>query len=656
MTRYVHVPTDATHNLIRQAYEAGGPFQWAREGWRNSDESGANRIVFDVERQAAERAGVLRRCIIDNGAGMAPDDMKVFLTTFGGGGKPIGVDSNFGQGFKSSVLPWNPYGVVVISYTDETPDGAMLWIYRDLHGNYALKEWQVEDEEGDLLVTDVIVPSADAEHHCDWGGIRPDWLTTGTIMVLLGEGPSSNTIDGDPEPGRNESTKGLVKYLNSRLFDIPERNGTKVDTTVVDLERVVDRSERRTSKDATIEMPDGSVMALHQRKVNGMKHFIPAGALRGHVTVDPHGTVVDWYYVPEPASPVAGSADYIGQRPVVTVDYQGEAYHSDTHKYRYRQFGVTDEIMGRTWMIVRPPVYSDNRPGSWGVLTQASRNMLIGKGGTELPWEAWGDAFYANFPPELAAARDEVRQKSSSKSIDANMANLTRILDRLNARYKASRLMSAAMGRVLGFPTGERAGTPGIRPARVTNKAPAAAHSGVGMTGANGSSELVAAGAGGPLSAAVKSTRAGYPTYKWTAFTDEDVRYLADFNPKDSDTADDGTVYQGVVYLNIRHPVFQQEFDHWAGSVWPKADPAQVQNLVSRVYGEEAVAHVVHARRLNGTVVGRDEEGVAVQIGESDVDELISKPALSAALLGLVNVEQRILTQGGGVFGKIASS
>jgi len=652
MPRYVHVPTDATPHLIRQAYDAGGPYQWAREGWRNSDESGANRIVFDVERQAAERRGVLRRTIIDDGAGMAPDDMKDFLTTFGGGGKPIGVDSNFGQGFKSAVLPWNPYGVVVISYTDQHPDGSMLWIERDQQGNYRLREWAIEDEDGDVVMADVIAPFDDEEHDCDWLRIRPDWLKTGTIMVLMGDSATADTVDGDPDPARSETAKGLLRYLNSRLLSVPDRGGKPVSTTLVVLERVRDRTEaRRASRDNTIELPDGEVLAVHQRKVHGTKHFIPSSATSGSVVVDDHGTVVEWYYVPEPDQPVDGSADYISQKPVVVVDYQGEAYHADTSVHRYRQFGITDEIRGRTWLIVRPPVYSDKSPTKWGVLTQASRNMLISRGGTELPWEPWGDSFYNSFPEELAAARDKARETSTMTS-DPNAAkNLNRILDRLNPRYKASRLVTSALGKIAGFPAGSKAGSPGQRPT-----APAKAKKAGGGGGGTEGSELVTAASGGPVKAKEAQVRGGYPSFEWKAFAPENQKYLADYNPKDQGVGIDGQPSQGVVYLNSHHPVFVQEFQYWSSDVWPKSDHAQVGDLVRNVYGQEAVAHVVHAQRLNGTVVGRDENGALNRVGPEDVGELLTRPALSAAMLGLVNVEQRIQTQGGGLFGKKANA
>ncbi|MEU9276710.1 hypothetical protein AB0D87_49670 [Streptomyces sp. NPDC048342] len=652
MPRYVHVPTEATHQLIRQAYEAGGPYQWAREAWKNSEESHASIIQFGIEEQAAERLGVLRRTIMDNGEGMEPDDLKIFLTTFGGGGKPIGMDQNFGQGFKSAVLPWNPYGVVVISYTRNNPEGAMLWIYRDDQGNYALKEWPAHDEDGDFVTyMSTPRPFNDEAHGCNWGAIRPEWMETGTIMVLLGQSSESSTWQGDPEPSRNENVDGLIRYLNGRLLTVPDRSGAPIETTVFDLyERK--SAERRASKDKTVVLPSGQEMVWRPRRIHGLRHFIPKTELTGTVVVDEHGTRAEWFYVPEPEAPVKGSRDYINQRPVVAVDYQGELYHADSAKSRYRQFGITDEIRGRTWLILRPPVYSDSRPMEWGVLTQASRNMLMAKGGVDLPWDQWGDAFFAAFPEELARVRDEARSDNRGQS-DASMAkNLSRILDRLNPRYKASRILSSAAGLVMGFPSGATAGVPGGQ--RTTSNS-----GGKGATGASGGSagpqRVLVPAIGG--SAAGRSARAkgGFPAYQWRKFEPDEAKFLARYDQNDTMTLSDGLVSHGVVFLNEAHPVFIQECNYWIDSVWPKADPKQIQELVRRVYGEEAVAHVVHAQRLNGTVVA-NTGGKPTVISEEDVQQFLDPVALSSALLGLVNVEQRILTQGGGSFGSRANA
>lgn len=650
MPRYVHVPTEATHQLIRQAYEAGGPYQWAREAWRNSEESHASTIQFGIEEQAANRCGVLRRTIMDDGEGMSPEDLKLFLTTFGGGGKPIGVDQNFGQGFKSAVLPWNPYGVVVISYTRAEPDGAMLWIQRDDKGNYALKEWSVMDEAGDTLFTDVVRPFEDADHGCDWGSIRPSWMTTGTIMVLLGASAQSDTWQGDPEPSRGESVDGLIRYLNGRLLEVPMRNGEPIETTVFDLYRRKS-SDRRASKDRTVTLPQGDEMVWRPRRVYGLRHYIPKDALTGKVLVDNHGTTAEWFYVAEPASPVGGSKDYVSQKPVIAVDYQSELYHAESTKSRYRQFGITDEIMSRTWLIVHPPVYSDARPTDWGVLTQASRNMLMSKGGLELPWEQWGDNFFEDFPEALARARDEARAQNQSRSDSSMAKNLSRILDRLNPRFKASRVLSSAVGLVMGNPNGPTAGAPGRDEAN-----PRGGHGAGGNGRTPETRQLLVPAIGGSAVGNAARVRGGYPAFDWRKFDSEEAKFLARYDQNDSLTLADGLVSRGVVWLNSRHPVFMQECIYWSDQVWPKADPRKVQDLVQRVYGEEAVAHVVHAQRLNGTVVARNDSGDPVIFGEQDVQDLVSPAALSSALLGLVNVEQRILTQGGGLFGSRANS
>jgi hypothetical protein len=171
-----------------------------------------------------------------------------------------------------------------------------------------------------------------------------------------------------------------------------------------------------------------------------------------------------------------------------------------------------------------------------------------------------------------------------------------------------------------------------------------------------GGVDLVTPGTGGPITAKETQVLGGYPAFSWRDFAPEHQKYLADYNPKDNTPDADGNPSVGVVYLNLRHPVFVQEFTYWSDSVWPKADPQEVKKLVMNVYGQEAVAHVVHAQRLNGSVVGRDEDGTVDRIGPEDVDELTTKQALTAALLGLVNVEQRLLTQGGGLFGSRANA
>ncbi|MEV3934378.1 hypothetical protein AB0K52_00140 [Glycomyces sp. NPDC049804] len=655
MPRLVNVPTGATQHLIRQAYEAGGKYQWAREAWKNSQESGATRIEFGIETQALQNLGVYRRVILDNGMGMSPEEMPDFLTTFGGGGKPISLDENFGQGFKSSVLPWNPHGVVVISYTRDNPDGSMLWIEQVRSGDYALRSYPILDEDYDEYMKDVVVPHDDPEAGCDWSKLRPDWMTTGTIMVLMGSDRTSDTMNGDPEKG--ETGRGIVKYLNERLLNVPKTEAGPIETRVYDLEIRKSKGARRETQDVTYDLPNGTTVALHQRMVRGLSHYIPESAIKGTVVVDAHGTVVEWYHVPEEHRAVNGSDDYISQKPVVTVEYHDEAFHSSGAKSRYRQFGITDELMQRTWLIVRPPAYSEKRPTAWGVLSQASRNMLIPKGGRDLPWDEWGDAFYAQFPEELAEIRDRLREQDSTHSSPDSAKNLERILDALNPRFKAARVLSNSMGSVKGYPSDRIK----VRPAASRLPRPASGGSGTPprpgtRPEAEGPRTPIIPAATGLAVGVSTNVRGGYPGFDWGKFDPDEAKHLARFDAKDTVSLGDGTVLQGVVYLNRSHPVFVQETTYWQNAVWPKADPERVRQLVEEVYGEEAVAHVVHAQRLNGVYVGDDEDGKPVRIDNGDVESLLSPEALSGSLLGLVNVQQRIITRGGGTFGKRAQA
>ena len=120
--RLVPMKTAGTEHLIERTYREGGTFQWVRETYVNSAEAKATRVDYGIEWQGVENHGVYRRLIADNGRGMTGDELVAFFNTFGGGGKPIGgVHENFGVGAKTSLLPWNRYGMVVISWVDGEP-------------------------------------------------------------------------------------------------------------------------------------------------------------------------------------------------------------------------------------------------------------------------------------------------------------------------------------------------------------------------------------------------------------------------------------------------------------------------------------------------------------------------------------------------------
>src|SRR5262249_11168498 len=130
-------------NFVNRMFEACGNYQWAREFLKNSLEADATKVVFGIEWQAVEKLGVYRRTVMDDGCGMDRDELRRFFSTRGEGAKKIGgIHENFGVGAKIASLPWNPEGVVIISY--KAGQAAMIWIMLEPEsGDYELVEFDI---------------------------------------------------------------------------------------------------------------------------------------------------------------------------------------------------------------------------------------------------------------------------------------------------------------------------------------------------------------------------------------------------------------------------------------------------------------------------------------------------------------------------------
>jgi hypothetical protein len=172
--------------------------------------------------------GVFRRLIADNGCGMTADELRRFFLNFGGGGKPIGGEhENFGMGAKTSLLPWNRHGLVVISLKDGEISMIRI-VYNEAGGFYGLCNEEVEDPTtGELSLDDVYEPFDATDRPdigCDWRKVVPGFVLEaghGTVLVLLGNSPDTWSIKGDPNR-LEDVIKGLALYLNHRFWRIPD--------------------------------------------------------------------------------------------------------------------------------------------------------------------------------------------------------------------------------------------------------------------------------------------------------------------------------------------------------------------------------------------------------------------------------------------------
>ena len=327
--------------FVNRMFEACGTYQWAREFLKNAIEAGATQIEFGIEWQAVEKTGVYRRTVIDNGCGMDRDELLRFFSTLGEGAKKIGgIHDNFGVGAKIAALPWNPEGVVVISYKQGR--AAMIWIVLDEDsGDYELVEFQ----DGEQKSCVVEPPNLEG---VNWAAIRPEWLQDhGTIVVLLGSEAHPDTVLGNPFAGERE-IKGLSVYLNARFWDF---GATEVK--VVEL-----RSEKKSQWPVGPSDRDDA-RRPNNRQINGAKYYLESvsaksGSLKAADVrlLDDDRVALEWYLWAGERPNVDSYAKKTGY---IAVKYKGELFQLTSHKAHFRWFGVIESKVQQNLTLILEP-------------------------------------------------------------------------------------------------------------------------------------------------------------------------------------------------------------------------------------------------------------------------------------------------------------
>jgi hypothetical protein len=652
MGKVVSVPEGNVHHLIRQAYNAGGDYQWAREALVNSLQAQATWINFGVDEDSFTQHGVARRYVADNGLGMNREDIQLFLSSFGGGGKTISLTENFGQGFKSSCYEWNPYGIVVMSWTEDTPHGSMIWIYYDdVHELWRLKDFDIYYEDSDPDgppddISDCIPPTYNDELGIDLRTFHFEEIKKaghGTVFLFLGDGPARDTVYGDYKRGEDSNKRGIVGYLNKRFATIPEGVEVRVST----LESKAEDSDRRESKDRLVTHPDDTRYTIHTRTVKGLRSFISPKHTTGKLMVK-HGTTIEWFLTEE--DDTGRSGGYGPTKPAIAVQYEDEAYDYKDRPQAYRPFGITDALKNRVWLFITPPAYSEHDPTKWGVMPQASRGMLIGKGSTELPWADWQDNFYQQLPGPIKQALLETQAGISEGDSKDRRNRLARVMERLSTRFRPVMLVKNDHGRESGNPGPTNTGEP--RKNTGKNRSPSTVagkpRNPANPSGGAGDRVILNREEAGEFAGSEQRRSDGTPDVQWDArFEDEaDIAHAARFERNESLNGSFGTVH-----FNSEFPMFQNEFHFWVNE-YPRADPGEVLSLVRTVYEDEIVARVMHAYKMKGQELARDSAGRPIRIKDENIGAWTSPEALTAAVLGLINVESRIRVAAGGRFGR----
>ena len=387
--------------FVNRTYRSGGSYQWVRETLVNSKEAGATRVNFGVERQGMTR-GIYRRTIEDNGKGMTPDQLREFFGLLGEGEKTIGGEhENFGVGAKTSLLPWNKFGVVIVSWTKECPRGSMIHILYDQKSlEYGLRRF-----ETDQGFTTVVEPFDDDLTETDWSAIKPEWMTTtGTIITLLGNHDKDQTVQGDMEKDAG-TVRGICKYINSRFFHLGH-----LDVTVdeVQEEAVKEGVEQEDIPWTRFRWSDYKNRPVVPRVAHGfIGPMVRNEPKHGVMDIDEHGTKLRWF-LHEDFLPVGHE---VTKRGFIGVLYNGEIYNIESHHNRYGSYGISEkEVRNKLWLILVSPPHLDGQ--TFGVYPTENRNVLLwGRGAESLPHDEWGDFFSWHLPEEIMDASNRAHRE-----------------------------------------------------------------------------------------------------------------------------------------------------------------------------------------------------------------------------------------------------
>lgn len=611
-------------NFVTRFFEACGPYQWAREFLKNSEEAGATRVEFGIEWQAVEKFGVFRRTIIDDGAGMNRERLREFFSTLGAGDKKIGgVHDNFGVGAKIASLPWNPDGLVVISYVDGSPSMIRIELNAET-SDFELVDFQMDDGKTSCVVDPTNIEFGD---EIDWNAIAPDWARQhGTTIVLLGSEKQPDTVLGNPGAGEND-IKGLSVYLNSRFWNL-----SKTGVVVAEV-----RSEKKTQWPIGPNDKDDA-RRPNNRAIRGAQYFakdIKADkamlAASGDLRLDDDRVLVEWYLW-DGERPAIHS--YARKPGYIAIRYKGELYEISSDRVDFRHFGIVEGQVRQNLFIVLEPQLYDGKESLWGVHPDQSRNRLIFTGnrekGVRLPMSDWGLEFSESMPEAILNAIKKARGEGDGSIRDEEYRK--RLQDKFGSRWTVKKLVQARL-ETSPVPATDSIGTEQISDVTVVPLRNPTVRRRIRKQKRLIRQVRTRAVPGGDGQAVEREVPVSIPRYRFQPKEEFEKEWLmASWIPNDPEgptvilNADSPILLEAIAYHQAQYPAIHSE---------------EIQKIVKDVYGEVAVAKIAHSEKLAARGVSEEEL-------ENDYR---SDKALTISLMGLM-AEESLIAQRLGRLGR----
>lgn len=217
---------------IERGFAECHPLQFVRELLQNSIEAGAKKVRIVYEKQAYKIKGINRAVFMDDGVGMASPDLMKKYAQFNSSGKIVGtMHDNFGIGAKISLLPFNQYGLVFMSWDKENPEGNMIWLCKNTSGKYGAKyfpveSWDDEEQEEYIDYLSCIHPHECKEEGIDWGQVLNDCKKLlrsdhGTAVILCGNHSIDNTGHYTGYDFNTNALQQWNNFITQRFVNVP---------------------------------------------------------------------------------------------------------------------------------------------------------------------------------------------------------------------------------------------------------------------------------------------------------------------------------------------------------------------------------------------------------------------------------------------------
>lgn len=396
------------------------PAQQYRELTKNSLEAVARRqgsgdqtrgqIVWDVDWDYLQREGVYKACLIDNGDGMSPDQMRQYLNSLAveGANEAQGLEGNFGVGAKITALHRNSYGLAYQSWRDG--EGHMLVLHRDdSEGVYGIQEFTLSDGPH---------PTPKIQDN-----LKPDIVDiSGTKVTLLGSDRSENTYLKAKDIPIGGDSNWLRKYLNSRFFILPDNVDMKV--------RILGGSASKWPD----EEPEfrGGDKGNYFATIKGQKHWYDHTATNSGV-LNLEGVDVFWWLFEDytKVSDRLASTSLVSGH--VSIAFQDEVYMVRSGIQARALMNAAGVLLGhKHFAFVFAP-----KPGSGGRITADTARSRIRVNGHDIEetglWVRWCAEFASMMPKEV---RDFVDQLMAEAEAHSDKDARDRIRKRLRENQK----------------------------------------------------------------------------------------------------------------------------------------------------------------------------------------------------------------------------